>query len=147
MTMTYQSQIEEWLCKKKSFIGCFPSKNLSKMSFPKYCCFAVNIEKHWVGICIEDNFVYYFDSLLTSPMRKVMFDFLQKQKKVKGKKIFIVKRKIQNDDSILCGVFVTLFLFYVNSVNSFTFFMRNFFVQNLKQNDKIALNMLNKIIL
>lgn len=144
--MSFASDIERWMGGQSNFGGCVADTDLLTANFlGEECdvCMAVNVNRrHWVGLYVACDYVLYFDPLLIAPVPKQMQLFLRAQQKLFARRIVRANRKVQSDNSIFCGLFVTSFMKKVRDVRSFSTFLSQFSAHNKRQNDMIVMRML-----
>ena len=99
-----------------------------------------DIGTHWVGLCINNKIVTYFDSFGVEHIPKEVKKFII------NKNIIANIFRIQAYDSVMCGYFCIQFINYMFMGKSLTDYTNNFSPNNFKKNDSIILNyFLNKL--
>ena len=130
------------------FIGCFAENEVEKLVFGSLPCFMiVNLDSsymkgsHWISIGIFSDKIEIFDSLGFDllnwpriPMR--LLRFLRKLAIVKP--VYVSKR-LQSDNSTLCGLYA---IFYVRYRQKFSFpYLQQLFTLNFPLNDKFLIKL------
>ncbi len=132
------------LDKNPHYLGVFPVTVILKKKFhtrPRFNLI-LNTGGHFVCIHAEESFVFYIDSLGMIPLAVTnqLEQFLTKCKRP----IFYNRRQVQAVESVYCGLYACLFTLY--------FGMPIFkewklvFYKNLKENDKLCLKYLKKML-
>ena len=120
-------EIWNYLQKKKSFMGCFPSDKIPPIcSFPATMIIntadSSNAGEHWVGLYMEEKFCLYFDSfglpVLEENIRKYLSRYYNNY--------VYNKICIQDIASKACGLFCIAFVKSVYSVKTYYNFIHQF---------------------
>lgn len=121
-------------------MGCFKASKLPKfpLSFPK--SFIVNIyerEKigHFVAILLRKDYVIYFDPLAEEPWCKKIVQYLKEY--YMHVKVYYCLFPVQDDFSVKCAHFCSMFILHVKNLKSFQSYLRMFHKRKLWKNDKI----------
>lgn len=130
----------------ESFLGVFPSD--IQPQFKDECCkfsliFNTDNHKkpgsHFVAIYGDKSKLFYFDSFGEKCKYKLIKIFIKKN--LKGRKYMYNTKCIQDENSLLCGLFCIAFLNSLNKNISFIKFI-NTFKTSLKHNDDIVTKMI-----
>ena len=135
-TRTMAKTLKSWLKSEPTFIGCFTKSHLPDFPFSHTSMIVNTEEDHWVGIVLTRHECFYFDSLANSIEEEIIL-FLQKR----YRKIVYNCRPIQASSSTACGLFSSLFIKSVCSIDSYKRYMDNFYCCQKKKNDDIALKL------
>lgn len=135
---------------RKSFIGAFTPNELDKLGkFKNEASFVINIcpigsTCHWCSVYMDKQSIQYFDSSGTKSflLNSKIKNFLLRQKR---RKVFVNQTTIQSNTSELCGLFCIMFIFFISKGKTIKYFINKFNKNvNLKENDKILLNLFKK---
>ena len=95
-----------------------------------------NTGSHWLGLVLNGNDAYYFDSFGASPSTEIV-EFVQRRP---GCRLIFNNWIVQHIKSSNCGYYVLAFLIYmennIKTINTFNKFI-NGFKNDTKMNDKI----------
>ena len=135
-------KIKKILNCSKSFVGCFASDQLSRLSISSYPIFLiVNTDKtngrgkHWLALYITKHEIELFDSLgliHRNLLPKQILDFVHR---FSVSRTFTCNRRIQPNKSILCGFYCIFFII----LRQFTEFksILSIFSSNETRNDDV----------
>ena len=132
----------------KTFIGTFPCNILPDVHGMETFSLIFNESRHdeegshFVAIFANKNEIYYYDSLGLKCENKYILTFL----KTSGRKIKENNIQIQSYDSIFCGYFCLSFVIYMTKQYNYKEYFKIFCKNNLKLNDKIAVELLLHMI-
>ena len=133
---------------KKSFCGVLPINYLPIRRVRKNCGFIVNTHKsnqigeHWFSLFVPKHGpIEYFDSYGMKPMNKEVYDFI----KMNGKQFIYNAKIIQGGNSINCGKFSLLFLYFRTRGYTLKEYQK-FFTSNKKDNDLFINKLYDKIV-
>jgi len=126
------------------FQGCFHVKHLPKsrkLDLPASYIFYS--QSHWTGcLLVDQSTCLYFDSFAQGILDPEIVSFLSS---FSFHHVKCNKLKIQDDESKLCGLYVTIFVAVVDSIESFKQFLMLFYHEedHLFLNDKICFTLIN----
>ena len=135
-------KIKKILNCSKSFIGCFASDQLQTLSISSYPVFLiVNTDEqngqgiHWIALFISKRNIELFDSLGMIHQKLLPIGILKFIHRFSVSRKFKCSRRIQPENSILCGFYCIFFIM----LRQFTNFkaIQSSFSKNLIQNDGI----------
>jgi len=113
----------------QTFLGVFAVDQLNFKLTRRPCCLIANTDptnmpgKHWIAMYFDSQGVgEYFDSFGREPTENFV-SFMRKN----ATKLLINKRRLQSDDTYVCGMYCVYFLFYRvrNVINMFAKFGKN----------------------
>ena len=158
--MNWTSEIEDFLKYKASFLGAWNIRQIDRL-IPRIqsqplSSLIINSHHHWMGLIICGGgdagrpYSILFNSLgirlKLAPwevkMYKKLFYFTRKCFP-KMSRHYFNRTRIQASNSILCGMFASLFIFCVDNRKQFYHFLRVFRTNNRKINDRIVLSMVD----
>ena len=90
-----------------------------------------SIGTHWIGLCVNDNNVTYFDGFGIEHIPKEIIKFIG------NKNIITNIYRIQAWDSIMCGYFCIAFINFMLKGKSSLGYTNLFSLNNYENNDKI----------
>ena len=135
------SQINNLLQFESDYVGCFPSNKIPPIKrFPSKI--VINTEKsghpgnHWVALHLTHDVSLYFDSFGLPVIEYDVYNYLKKY----CRNITYNRICIQDLSSSACGLFCIAFIKNVSSLKTYHHFMNNFYLDNLKENDRKILN-------
>ena len=131
-------EIEKLLERDKRFLGCFPHDKLP--SFPKQFprSLIINTDDstrlgdHWVGVILNKDKCFYFDSYGVPILDKNIIDFLINRYST----AIVNDTCIQDTFSNSCGKFTVAFITFVKNQEGYHDFLSIFDTKNLAKNDK-----------
>ena len=135
-------KIKKILNCSKSFVGCFASDQLETLSVSSFPVFLiVNTDEqngqglHWVALYISKRSIELFDSLGSIHRKLLPIGILNFIHRFSVSRKFKCTRRIQPENSILCGFYCIFFIM----LRQFTNFkaIQSKFSRNLIQNDNI----------
>lgn len=129
-------EIWNFMQKKKSFMGCFPSDKIPPIcSFPATMIIntadSSSAGEHWVGLYMEEKLCLYFDSFGLPVLEKDIYNYLSQY----FTHYIYNKICIQDTNSKACGLFCISFVKSVYSVNSYNSFINQFDHMDKENND------------
>ena len=139
-------QIEKLLAADDKFLGCFPHDMLPPFpnKFPRSLIINTDDSSksgdHWVGLVLNKNKCYYFDSFGVPILEKNIINFLNHRYRTAT----VNNVCIQDTFSNLCGNFTIAFVSLVRNEGQYKKFISIFDPQNLRKNDEIILKLLRK---
>ena len=139
-------QIEKLLAADDKFLGCFPHDMLPPFpnKFPRSLIINTDDSSksgdHWVGLVLNKNKCYYFDSFGVPILEKNIINFLNHRYRTAT----VNNVCIQDTFSNLCGKFTIAFVSHVRNEGQYKKFISIFDPQNLRKNDEIILKLLRK---
>ena len=111
-------KIEKILNCCKSFIGCYASDQLEKISINQFpCTLIVNTDEHgmkgshWICFRISKQKVELFDSLGLIYENKLPIKILEFVQRFAISRSFKFNKRVQPDSSVLCGFYCVFFIF------------------------------------
>ena len=110
LTKINSNEIRAHLDHYKRFRGCFPCNKLPSVGREGF--YVVNHDTsenegtHWVAISINRNSVYIFDSLALHFTNEYILKFL---KRLNKSDYYFNIKKLQSNESNLCGEFVSMY--------------------------------------
>jgi hypothetical protein len=133
---------------RKSFCGVLPLDLLPIRKVRRNCSFIVNTHKsnqpgeHWFSIYVPKyGPVEYFDSYGLKPFNKEVNDFI----KANGSHYVYNEKEIQGLNSISCGKFSILFIYFRTRGYTLKQYLK-FFTSNKLYNDIFINKLYNKLI-
>ena len=139
-------QIENLLAADDKFLGCFPHDMLPPFpkKFPR--SLIINTDdsskpgNHWVGLVLNKNKCYYFDSFGVPILEKNIIHFLNHRYST----AIVNNTCIQDAFSSLCGKFTIAFVAYVKDERQYHKFISVFDPNEPYKNDQKILKIFEK---
>ena len=120
------------------YLKKFPKKNFPKKNSQKKFIFKFNLQNsnqsgsHWIALSRTNNNIFIFDSFAIGYVPKNIYEIY------KNFNIITNIYRIQDLNSILCGLFCILFCLYkINSKNKFIDFLNLFNVNDYIKNELV----------
>jgi hypothetical protein len=123
--------------------GQYPKQVKGKKNFIVNSCFNNELSCHWIVCTVDKNEIIIFDScgVPTCFLDSDLMDFIARQ----DKRVYYNTVKIQSDSSIMCGIFVLLYIYFLNAGLDMKSFLMCFDLKNLCLNDNVANVLFEKI--
>jgi hypothetical protein len=133
---------------RKSFCGVLPLDMLPIRKVRRNCSFIINTHnsnqpgEHWFSIYVpKSGPIEYFDSYGQKPLNKEVYDFI----KVNGFKYKYNEKEIQGINSISCGKFAILFIYFRTRNYTLNQYLK-FFTSNKIHNDIFINKLYDKLV-
>ena len=127
-------QYRDYFNYEPRFNGAFSRNNLPKIKDGAYI---INLEDenskgtHWVALFIDRNLAVYFDSFGIEYIPQEVLN------KIKDKSITHNIFRIQNNESVMCGLYCIVFIEYMLAGKTLLDYTNLFSPNDYKNNDKI----------